>query len=130
MTKTLAFVSALLLAGTVAAAQPPNNPTVKMSVTLPDGQTKTLTTFESGVATFALSDGTEMGVEPTIMDSKPWRDVVLTFFKMPTSTHATEEVGKVEVTAGGAPASTKGAPVFKAAVAEVTAPLSTVARTH
>jgi len=96
MTKTLAFVSALLLAGTVAAAQPPNNPTVKMSVTLPDGQTKTLTTFESGVATFALSDGTEMGVEPTIMDSKPWRDVVLTFFKMPTSTHARKKLARLK----------------------------------
>ena len=130
MRKTFAVVSALLLAGTVAAAQPPDNPNVKMSVTLPDGQVKTLTTYESGVAKFTLSDGTEIGVRPTITDSKPWNHIVLTFFKMPTSTHATEEMGAVDVTTGAAPVSTKTTPSFKAAVTSVTAPVSAVTPTH
>ena len=130
MQKVFAFMSAILLAGGVAAAQPPDNPTVQMSVTLPDGHAKTLTTFESGVARFTLSDGTEMGVRPTIIDSKPWKHVVLTFFKMPTSTHATEELGAVEVTTGGAAVTTKTTPTFKAAVTSVSQPASSATLTH
>jgi hypothetical protein len=44
---------------------------VKMSVTLPNGETKQLSAPESGVAAFSLKDGTEIGVRPTILDSKP-----------------------------------------------------------
>jgi hypothetical protein len=34
-------------------------------------ETKELSAPESGLATFSLKDGTEIGVRPTILDSKP-----------------------------------------------------------
>jgi hypothetical protein len=112
-----AFMSAILLAGSLAAAQP--NPIVKMIVTLPDGQTEQLSAPESGLTTFTLKDGTEIGVRPTILDSKPWTRVVVTFFKMPTAAHATEAIGSVEVKTGGPAVQAKTNPVFKVAVTAV-----------
>src|ERR1043165_8344258 len=99
MKRVCAFTSAMLLAGSLAAAQP--NPIVKMKVTLPDGETKELSAPESGIATFSLKDGTEIGVRPTIVDSKPWTRVIVTFFKMPTTTHSSQEIGAIETKTGG-----------------------------
>jgi hypothetical protein len=108
---------ATLLASGLLAAQP--NPVAKMMVTLPDGQTKELSAPESGLATFTLKDGTEIGVRPTILDSRPWTRVVVTFFRMPTATHAGDEIGSVEVKTGGTAMTAKTNPVFKVAVVSV-----------
>src|SRR5690348_14049735 len=99
MKRICALMSAMLLAGSLATAQP--NPIVKMRVTLPDGETKELSAAESGLSTFSLKDGTEIGVRPTIEDSKPWTRVIVTFFKMPTTTHASEDIGAIETKTGG-----------------------------
>jgi hypothetical protein len=120
MKRVFAVMSAMVLAGSLTAAQP--NPIVKMTVTLPDGQTRELSAPESGLATFTLKDATEIGVRPTILDSKPWTRVVLTFFRMPTATHASEEIGEVEVKTGGPAVQAKTSPTFKAAVTAVIEP--------
>lgn len=120
MKRVFAFMSAMLLAGNLVAAQP--NPIVRMTITLPDGQTKELSASESGLATFTLKDGAEIGVRPTILDSKPWTRVVITFFKMPTATHASEEIGSVETKTGGPSVTAKTNPVLKVAVVSVSEP--------
>lgn len=120
MKRVCVFMSAIMLAGSLAAAQP--NPIVKMTVTLPDGQTKELSAAESGLATFTLKDGTEIGVRPTILDSKPWTRVVVTFFRMPTATHASEEIGSVEVKTAGPALTAKTNPALKVAVVSVSEP--------
>jgi hypothetical protein len=119
MKRIFAFMSAMLLAGNLAA-QP--NPVVKMTVTLPDGQTRALTAPESGLATFTLKDGTEFGIRPTILDSKPWTRVIVTFFRMPTPTHASEEIGSVEVKTRAPAVAAKTHPAFKVAVTAVAEP--------
>jgi len=121
MKRIVAFMSAILLAGNLAGAQP--NPVVKMTVTLPDGQTKDLSAPESGLATVTLKDGTEIGVRPTILDSKPWTRVVVTFFKMPTATHASEEIGAAELKTGGPAEQVTTGPMFKVAVTGVSEPV-------
>ena len=108
-------VCTVLMAGTPLAGQAPN-PMVTMSVTRPDGKTAQLSAPESGLATITLSDGTEIGFRPTILDSKPWTRVIVTMFKMATATHPTEEIGQVEVTTGAAAGQAKTAPPFKVAV--------------
>lgn len=120
MKRVCAFMSAILLAGSLATAQP--NPIVKMKVTLPDGETKELSAPESGLSTFSLKDGTEVGVRPTILDSKPWTRVLVTFFRMPTTTHPSEEIGAVETKTGGPTVQAKTNPAFKVAVITVSEP--------
>ncbi len=117
MNRFFALVTAVLLGAGLAAAQP--NPNVKMRVTLPDNQTHELVAPESGIATLTLGDGTEIGIRPTIQDSKPWTRVVITFFRMPTASHPTEEIGAVEARTGGPMVQTKTTPVFKVAVVSV-----------
>jgi hypothetical protein len=127
MKRVLALMSVMLLAGRLAAAQP--NPIVKMTVTLPDGQSRALSAPESGLATLTLGDGTEIGVRPTILDSNPWMRVVVTFFRMPTAAHAAEEIGSVEVRTGGPAVRAKTNPVFKVAVLSVSEPPAATAPT-
>jgi hypothetical protein len=110
-------MSAAVLVSTLATAQP--GPIVKMSVTLPGGEIKELSAPDSGLATFTLKDGTEIGVRPTIQDSKPWTRVVVTFFKMPTAAHASEEIGSVEAKTGGPAMPAKTNPAFRVAVTSV-----------
>jgi hypothetical protein len=126
------IVLPLVLGGSVAAAaaapEPnlstaPPNPIVKMSVTPPDGQTQNLTAPESGMATLTLKDGTEIGVRPTIIDSKPWNHVVVTLFKLPTTSHASEEMGTVDLKTGAAAVASKTSPSLKIAVTGVSAPV-------
>lgn len=121
MKRLIAFTSAILLAGTAAVAAQPN-PIVKMTVTPPTGSAQELSAPESGLATFALKDGTEIGVRPTILDAKPWARVTVTFFKMPTTSHASEEIGSVEAKTGGAAVTAKTSPAFKVAVVSVSEP--------
>jgi hypothetical protein len=115
----VAFVSAMLTA-TLTSAQP--NPVVRMTVTTPDGQAKELSAPESGLATLSLRDGTEIGVRPTILDSKPWTRVVITFFNMPTASQAGEEIGSVEVKTGAPAVQARTSPAFKVAVNGVSEP--------
>jgi hypothetical protein len=110
-------MSAGLLAATLVHAQP--NPVVNMLVTQPDGQRHELSAAESGLATITLKDGTEVGVRPTILDSKPWTRVVITFFRMPTATHPSEEIGSVQVRTGAAPVAAKTNPPFTVVVTSV-----------
>src|SRR4051812_26845569 len=100
-----------LFSGTLLHAQV--GPSVRMSVTLPDGTVKELVARESGLAELSLPDGTSIGLRPTILDSKPWNRVVVTFFKMPTATHAAEEIEAVETKTGGAAVQMKERPALK-----------------
>lgn len=112
-----ATVCMLLLSGGMALAQA--RPTVHMTVTLPDGQAKQISAPESGLADITLKDGTEVGVRPTILDAKPWSKVIVTFFRMPTASHSTEEMGEAEVRTGGAAVTAKTTPALKVAVTSV-----------
>jgi hypothetical protein len=107
------LISGLTSAVTLAQA---NNPLVSMSITLPDGETKEVTAPESGLATIALNDGTEIGCRPTIQDSKPWTHVVVAIFKTPTAVHPSQLLGEIEVKAGGSAVPSKTTPAFKLAV--------------
>ena len=98
------------------------NPMVKMHVTLPDGQTTDVSAPESGLAMVTLKDGTSIGIRPTILDSKPWSRVVLTFFKTATATSAGEELASIEARTGGPAVQAKMSPVLKIAVTSVTEP--------
>lgn len=115
---------AVAAAGRGFAAQP-DNPIVTMSVTLPDGQTVELKAAESRTVTTKLKDGTEYGFRPTILDSQPWSRVVVTVFKMPTATQATQQLGEVELKTGAAGVQTKTTPSFKIAVTKVEPPAKT-----
>jgi hypothetical protein len=96
-------------------------PVVTMKVTLPDGVTQELTAPESGLATFKMKDGSEFGLRPTIVDSKPWNHVTVTIFRLGAST---EELGQVEVTKAGSAMASKTTPVLTIAVTSVTLPSS------
>lgn len=110
-----------LVTSALAAAQA-YAPVVTMSVTLPDGQRQVLTAPESGLATVSLKDGTEYGFQPTIQDSMPWNRIVVTIFKMATTTSPTQILGEVEIKRGGPAANSKTNPSFKVAVPNVSLP--------
>ena len=107
-----------------AYAQQP--PVVTMTVTLPDGHSQDVTAPESGLGEVTLPDGTRIGVRPTILDSKPWTRVVITFFKMPTASHSSEQIGEVEVKTGGPAVTARTTPSFKVAVKTVAEPAAAV----
>jgi hypothetical protein len=113
----------LVLVSTFAAAQA-FAPIVTMSVTLPDGRTQELTAPESGVATLQLRDGSEYSLRPTIQDSSPWNEIVITIFRAATSSTTTTELGKVEVKRGGPAVESKTNPSFKISVSKVSPPAS------
>jgi len=117
-------MSLLVIMGWSAAAAAQPNPRVTMTVTLPDGKTSQVVAAESALGEVTLGDGTVIGVRPTILDSKPWSHVVVTFFKMPTNSHSTEELGSVEVRTGGAAVQAKTTPALKVAVKAVSEPES------
>lgn len=108
---------ALLLTGGTAWAQA--RPVVHMNVTRPDGQVTQISAPESGLTEVTLKDGTDVGVRPTIQDAKPWTKVTVTFFRMPTATHAAEEMGAVDVKTGGAAVTVRTTPSLKVAVTSV-----------
>src|SRR5262249_24546756 len=111
------FMGAALLAARFATAQP--TPIVNMIVTLPDGKTQNVSVRESGTRTVKLADGTEVGVRPTILDSKPGTHLVVTLFRMPTTSHEIEEMGSVDVKTGGSAVASKTSPALKIAVTSV-----------
>lgn len=105
---------------TTAAAQA-SAPIVTMSVTLPDGRTQELTAAESRLATVSLPDGTEYGFRPTIQDSMPWNQIVVTIFKTATASAPAQMVGQLELKRGGSAVDSKTTPAFKVAVTKVSA---------
>jgi len=113
----------LLLISGLAAAQT-YAPVVTMSVTLPDGRIQEVTAAESGLATITLKDGAEFGFRPTIQDSSPWNRVVVTIFRMATTSSPTTTLGEVELKRGGPAVESKTNPSFKISVPNVSAPAS------
>jgi hypothetical protein len=97
-------------------------PLVTMSVTLPDGHTQELTAPESGLAMLQLKDGSEYGFRPTIQDSSPWNRIVITIFRMATTSAPTTGLGEVELKRGGPSVGSKTNPSFKVSVSKVSPP--------
>jgi hypothetical protein len=115
------FVSILFISGAILAADI-YAPTVTMTVTLPNGKTQELSARESDVAPLKLDNGTEYGFRPTILDAKPWNQVMVTIFKAATAQAPSQQLGEVEVKTGGPAVTSKTNPAFKIAVTKVTAP--------
>jgi hypothetical protein len=107
-------------AGVVRAGQDPYAPLVTMSITPPGGQAQTLEARESAVIRLNVGD-VEYKFRPTILDSKPWNQVVVTIFKGATAEAADQVLGDVELRTGGPAVDSTTTPVFKIAVTKVTA---------
>ena|SRR6478735_11940374 len=94
-----------------SSSAPAGSPVVTMSVTLPDGQVKELTTHESGLAV-VTAGGHEYGFRPTMHDDQGTR-MTVTVFDMGNSSEAVREIGMVDVRGGGPVVVTKTTPAFK-----------------
>ncbi len=103
-----------------AAAADIYAPTVTMSVTTPDGKTQELPVRESEVGVLKVGN-TEYKFRPTILDAKPWNQVVVTIFKGATAQAPDQVLGEVELKTGAPAVASKTSPVFKIAVTKVTA---------
>lgn len=97
-------------AATVHAQEPPA-PRVALSITLPDGQVKQLTTHESGLATVQVGNR-EYGFRPTMHDDAGTR-MTITVFDMGGTADTVREITAVEVRGGGQAVPTKSTPAFK-----------------
>ena len=106
--------------GAARAGQDPYAPLVTMSVTPPGGQATTLEARESAVVKLNVGD-VEYKFRPTILDAKPWNQVIVTIFKGPTADAPDQVLGDVELRTGGPAVDSKTSPVFKIAVTKVTA---------
>ena len=122
--KRVAWLAWLCLATGAAASGQAYSPVVEMAITLPDGQTKTLTAPESGLAITTVAGSGEFGFRPTLVDDKPWTHVIVTIFKMATQSQPTQELGQVDLKTGAAAATSKTTPSFKVAVTSVEPPAS------
>ncbi len=116
----LAALSVLLVTPVLYAAPDPYSPTVTISVTPPDGKTQTLDVRESDSGTLKVGS-TEYKFRPTLVDAKPWTQVVVTIFKGATAQGTDQVLGQVEVKTGSPAVASKTSPVFKIAVTKVTA---------
>jgi hypothetical protein len=111
--RSMALLTGLLVCVSAAAAraQSPLNPTVAMSVTLPDGHTQELSAHEGGLATVKVG-AREFGFRPTMFDDQGTR-MAVTIFDMGSSTEAVKELGTVDVKGGGPAVASKTTPAFK-----------------
>ena len=109
----IALLAGLFLCVFPAAiqAQDPSNPGVALSVTLPDGQIRQLTTHESGLATVIVGSR-EYGFRPTMHDDEG-RQMTITIFDMGSRTEPVRELGTVDVKGGASAAASKTSPSFK-----------------
>ena len=119
--RQLLFALLFVLIAKFSAAQA-YAPVVTMSVTLPDGRIQELTAPESGLATLQLKDGTEYAFRPTIHDSSPWNQIVVTIFRTATTNAPTTVLGEVELKSGGPAVESKTNPSFKVSVPRVSPP--------
>jgi len=87
------------------------SPGVSLSITLPDGQTRQLSTHESGLATVAVG-GREYGFRPTMHDDLGTR-MTITIFDLGGKTEPVREIGTLDVKGGAAPVASKTTPAFK-----------------
>jgi hypothetical protein len=101
----------LCASATFAGAEPSVAPTVTLSVTLPDGQVKELTTTESGLATVTVGSR-EYGFRPTMLDDQGTR-MTITIFDMGAATESVREIGLVDIKGGGPVVPSKTTPAFK-----------------
>ena len=122
-TRTVLFAmsGALLVSALAYAAMDPYAPMVSLSITLPDGKTQAADVRESDTTLVKLANGTEYKFRPTILDAKPWNQVVVTIFKGATAQAPDQTLGEVELKTGGPAVASKTTPVFKVAVTKVTA---------
>src|SRR5690348_2273219 len=90
--RSIAILAGLLVcvSAVAARAQSPLNPTVAMSVTLPDGHTQELSAHEGGLATVKVG-AREFGFRPTMFDDQGTR-MAVTIFDMGSSTEAVKEL--------------------------------------
>jgi hypothetical protein len=111
--KIAALLAGLFICVSAAAAraQASPSPVVTMSITLPDGQVKEMTTHESGLAV-VTSGGHEYGFRPTMHDDQGTR-MTITIFDMGNASEAVREIGIVDVKGGGPVVATKTTPSFK-----------------
>jgi hypothetical protein len=103
-----------------AAAADIYSPTVSITVTTPDGKSQELSARESETASLKVGN-TEYKFRPTVLDAKPWNQVVVTIFKSATAQSPDQQLGEVELKTGAAAVASKTSPVFKIAVTKVTA---------
>jgi hypothetical protein len=78
----------------VTVAAQAYRPAVRMSVTLPNGQTQDLSAPESGLAAVTVNDR-EYGFRPTMMDDRGAR-IVITLLDMGGPTDAVKTLGEME----------------------------------
>jgi len=111
--KAIALLAALFMGASAAAERDQNSPSpaVSLSITLPDGQTRQLTTQESGLATVTV-DGRDYGFRPTMQDDLGTR-MTVTIFDLGSKTEPVREIGTVDVRGGGAAVAAKTTPPFK-----------------
>lgn len=101
----------ICVSAAAAHAQEPPAPKVALSITLPDGQVRQLTTHESGLVTVQVANR-EYGFRPTMHDDLGNR-MTITVFDMGGPAEAVREVTAVEVRGAGPAVSTKSTPAFK-----------------
>jgi hypothetical protein len=117
----LVSLGAVLFIAAIAAAADPYAPTVTMSITPPNGKMQTLDARESETATLKLDNGTEYKFRPSLVDAKPWTQVVVTIFKGATAQSPDQMLGEVPLKTGAPAVASKTNPVFKIGVTKVTA---------
>src|SRR5205823_674413 len=105
-----------------AAASDPYAPTITLTVTPPNGKAQTSEVRESDTAIVKLDNGTEYKFRVTLVDAKPWNQVVVAIFKGATSSSPDQSLGEVQVKTGAPAVTSKTNPAFKIAVPKVTAP--------
>jgi hypothetical protein len=110
---SIALLAGLFIFVSAAAieAQSPLNPTVAMSVTLPDGKTQQLSAPEGGLATVTVGDH-EYGFRPTMYDEQGER-MNIAIFDMGSRSEAVRELGSVDLKGGAAQVASKTSPAFK-----------------
>jgi hypothetical protein len=97
-----------------AAGAQISQPRVTMSITLPDGSIKEVTTRASTLARVKLADDREFAFRPSMLDDKGVLFTVTVFRMEPF-----ENLGDTEVKTGQKPVDSKTMPVFKIAISKV-----------
>ena len=108
----LILLLALVFSAPLGAQRSP--PQVTMSVTLPDGSTREISTRANTLGRIKLEDGHEFAFRPSMLDTKLERFSVTVFRMEPV-----ENLGDVEVKVGGPAVASKSSPSFKIGISKV-----------
>jgi hypothetical protein len=111
--RVVLFAASTWLAASPWAAQaavPPRGPIVSMQVTGPGGQTRELTTHESGLATLDVN-GRQYGFRPTMHDDAGEK-MTVTVFDMGAPGQPVRQLAELQVTGGGPSVASKTTPAF------------------